>query len=143
MKKIIFLLAMTSLIACSKKKFEYPETRKDETVDNYFGTRVPDPFRWLEDDMSDETAAWVKAQNEVTFSYLESIPFRDALKERMTEIWNYPKMSTPFKEGDLYFYSYNTGLQNQSIIYMKKSLEDEGEVFLDPNGFSDDGTVAL
>ncbi len=123
--------------------FTYPETAKGDVVDDYHGTAVPDPYRWLEDDMSDETAAWVKAQNELTFSYLESIPFRDALKERMTEIWNYPKMGTPFKEGDLYFYSYNTGLQNQSIYYIKKSLEDEGEVFIDPNGFSDDGTVAL
>ncbi len=123
--------------------FTYPETAKGDVVDDYHGTAVPDPYRWLEDDMSDETAAWVKAQNELTFYYLESIPFRDALKERMTEIWNYPKMGTPFKEGDLYFYSYNTGLQNQSILFMKKSLEDEGEVFLDPNGFSDDGTVAL
>ncbi len=123
--------------------FTYPETAKGDVVDDYHGTSVPDPYRWLEDDMSDETAAWVKAQNEVTFSYLESIPFRDALKERITEIWNYPKMGTPFKEGDLYFYGYNTGLQNQNIIFKKKSLEDEGEVFLDPNGFSDDGTVAL
>jgi len=123
--------------------FTYPETAKGDVVDDYHGTAVPDPYRWLEDDMSDETAAWVKAQNELTFSYLESIPFRDALKERMTEIWNYPKMGTPFKEGDLYFYGYNTGLQNQNIIYKKKSLEDEGEVFLDPNGFSDDGTIAL
>ena len=123
--------------------FIYPETAMGDVVDDYHGTKVPDPYRWLEDDMSDETAAWVKAQNEVTFAYLESIPFRDALKERMTKIWNYPKMGTPFKEGDLYFYGYNTGLQNQSVIFMKKSLEEEGEVFLDPNGFSDDGTVAL
>jgi len=123
--------------------FIYPETAKGDVVDDYHGTEVPDPYRWLEDDMSDETAAWVKAQNEVTFSYLESIPFRDALKERMTGIWNYPKMGTPFKEGNLYFYSYNTGLQNQDIIYVKEDLEGEGSVFLDPNGFSDDGTVSL
>ena len=123
--------------------FTYPETAKGDVVDDYHGTAVPDPYRWLEDDMSDETSAWVKAQNKLTFSYLESIPFRDKLKERMTEIWNYPKMGTPFKEGDLYLYSYNTGLQNQSILYMKKSLEEEGEVFLDPNSFSEDGTVAL
>lgn len=131
-------------MGCTQQQtFTYPETAKGDVADDYHGTEVPDPYRWLEDDMSDETAAWVKAQNEVTFSYLESIPFRDALKERMTEIWNYPKMGTPFKEGDLYFYSYNTGLQNQSILYMKKNLEEEGEVFLDPNGFSEDGTVAL
>jgi len=131
-------------MGCTQQaSFVYPDTAKGDVVDNYHGTEVPDPYRWLEDDMSAETAAWVKAQNELTFSYLESIPFRDALKERMTEIWNYPKMGTPFKEGDLYFYSYNTGLQNQSIIYKKKKLNEDGEVFLDPNGFSEDGTVAL
>jgi len=123
--------------------FMYPETAKGDVADNYHGTEVPDPYRWLEDDMSDETAAWVKAQNEVTFSYLESIPFRDALKDRMTEIWDYPKMGTPNKEGAYYFYSYNTGLQNQSIIYMKKGREGKGQIFLDPNTFSEDGTVAL
>lgn len=140
----LFILLITIAMGCSRQaSFDYPETAKGDVVDNYHGTDVPDPYRWLEDDMSDETAAWVRAQNEVTFAYLESIPFRDALKDRMTEIWNYPKMSTPFKEGDLYFYSYNTGLQNQNIIYKKKSLEEEGEVFLDPNTFSEDGTVAL
>jgi len=131
-------------MGCTQQNpFTYPYAPKGDVVDNYHGTEIPDPYRWLEDDMSEETAAWVKAQNQLTFSYLETIPFRDALKERMTEIWNYPKMGTPIKEGDLYFYSYNTGLQNQSIIYMRKSLEEDGEVFLDPNGFSDDGTVAL
>ncbi len=131
-------------MGCSQQAtFSYPETVKGDVVDNYHGTEVPDPYRWLEDDMSDETAKWVKEQNEVTFAYLESIPFRDKLKNRMTEIWNYPKMSTPFKEGERYFYYYNTGLQNQDIIYVRKNLEDEGEVFLDPNSFSDDGTVAL
>jgi prolyl oligopeptidase len=144
MKNLLLIILTLIAMGCTQQAtFIYPETAKGDVVDNYHGTEVPDPYRWLEDDMSDETADWVKAQNEVTFSYLESIPFRDALKERMTEIWNYPKMGTPFKEGDLYFYSYNTGLQNQSVLYMKKSLEEEGEVFLDPNGFSDDGTVAL
>ncbi|MCD4710268.1 MAG: prolyl oligopeptidase family serine peptidase [Bacteroidales bacterium] len=144
MKNVLSIILILIAMGCTQQRtFTYPETAKGDLVDDYHGTEVPDPYRWLEDDMSDETAVWVKAQNEVTFSYLESIPFRDALKERMTEIWNYPKMGTPLKEGDLYFYSYNTGLQNQSIIYMKKSLEEEGEVFLDPNGFSEDGTVAL
>ena len=82
----IILMAMS----CTQPSFEYPETRKGDVLDNYHGTEVPDPYRWLEDDMSEETAAWVKAQNELTFSYLDQIPFRDALKERMTEIWNYP-----------------------------------------------------
>jgi prolyl oligopeptidase len=144
MKNLLSIILIFITMGCTQhQKFNYPETRKGDVVDNYYGTEVPDPYRWLEDDMSEETAAWVKAENEVTFAYLESIPFRDALKERMTEIWNYPKMGTPFKEGDLYFYSYNTGLQNQSIIYMRKNLEGDGEVFLDPNGFSEDGTVAL
>jgi len=144
MKSLHSIILIFIAMGCTQQQtFNYPETRKGDVVDNYFGTEVPDPYRWLENDTSAETAAWVKAENEVTFAYLESIPFRDALKERMTEIWNYPKMGTPFKEGDLYFYSYNTGLQNQSVIYMKKDLEEDGEVFLDPNGFSEDGTVAL
>ena len=131
-------------MGCTQQaSFTYPETAKVDVVDDYFGTEVADPYRWLEDDMSDETALWVKAQNDVTFSYLEKIPFRNALKDRMTEIWNYPKMGTPDKEGDYYFYSYNTGLQNQSVMYLKKDLEGEGQVFLDPNAFSEDGTVAL
>ena len=144
MKYSIAIATIIFAMSCTQQpNFLYPETEKGDVSDNYHGTDIPDPYRWLEDDMSDKTAAWVKAQNEVTFAYLESIPFRDALKERMTEIWNYPKMGTPFKEGDLYFYSYNTGLQNQSILYMKKNLEDKGEVFLDPNTLSEDGTVAL
>ncbi len=131
-------------MACTQQgKFDYPTTRKDKVSDDYHGTTVADPYRWLEDDMSEETAAWVKAQNELTFSYLDKIPFREALKERMTEIWNYPKMGIPSKEGPYYFYSYNSGLQNQSIIYLKENLEDEGKVFLDPNSLSEDGTVAL
>ncbi len=112
-------------------------------MDNYHGTEVADPYRWLEDDMSEETAAWVAAQNEVTFSYLQGIPFRDQVRERMTEMWNYPKMGLPFKEGDRYFYTYNSGLQNQDILYVKENLEEEGSIFLDPNSFSEDGTVAL
>ncbi len=143
--KSFLLIALTMIVmGCTQQpSFTYPETAKGDVVDNYHGTEVPDPYRWLEDDMSEETAAWVKAQNEVTFSYLKSIPFRDDLKKRMTEIWNYPKMGTPFKEGSLYFYEFNTGLQNQDILYIKKDLSGEGKVFLDPNTFSEDGTVAL
>ena len=144
MKQFIIVILIVSTVGCTQQKtFEYPETKKVDTVDVYFGTEVPDPYRWLEDDMSEETAEWVKAENEVTFSYLETIPFREDLKERMTEIWNYPKMGVPHREGNLYFYSFNTGLQNQSVIYMKKGLDSEGEVILDPNTFSKDGTVAL
>ena len=141
---LIFILLIVIAMGCSQEAtYTYPDTAKGDVIDNYHGTDVPDPYRWLEDDMSEETGAWVKAQNEVTYAYLESIPFRDALKKRMTEIWNYPKMSTPFKEGERYFYFYNTGLQNQDIMYVKKDLAEEGEVFLDPNEFSEDGTVAL
>ncbi|MFO7932775.1 MAG: prolyl oligopeptidase family serine peptidase [Bacteroidales bacterium] len=144
MKQFIIVILIVSAMGCTQQKtFDYPETKKVDTVDVYFGTEVSDPYRWLEDDMSEETTAWVKAQNEITFSYLETIPFREDLRERMTEIWNYPKMGVPHREGNLYFYSYNTGLQNQSAIYMKKELDSEGEVILDPNTFSKDGTVAL
>lgn len=132
------------MMACTNNpSFQYPETRKGEVVDNYHGIKVADPYRWLEDDMSEETGAWVKAQNEVTFAYLESIPFRNKVKKRMTEVLDYPKMGLPFKEGEHYFYAYNTGLQNQDIIYVRDQPDGEGVVFLDPNKFSEDGTVAL
>lgn len=114
-----------------------------DTVDNYFGTEVPDPYRWLEDDNSAETKAWVEAQNKVTFAYLDSIPYRDRIRTRLEEIWNFPRFSTPWREGDNYFYFNNDGLQNQDVLYVTKSPEQEGEVFIDPNSLSDDGTVAL
>ncbi len=132
------------LIKNMDNRIEYPATERENVVDNYFGTEVADPYRWLEDDNSERTAAWVKAQNEVTFDYLSKIPFRDAIRERLTELWDYPKESAPSKKGDWYYFFRNDGLQNQSVIYRKRSLEsDECEVFLDPNTFSDDGTVAL
>lgn len=146
MKKVLLLISLIVLsMACTQKKevLVYPETKKVNQVDNYHGTQVADPYRWLEDDNSEETKAWVAAENKVSFGYLEQIPFREDLKERLTEIWNYPKMGNPFKEKDIYFYSYNTGLQNQSVIYKKNSLDEKGEVFLDPNTLSKDGTVAL
>ncbi|MFI3323164.1 MAG: prolyl oligopeptidase family serine peptidase [Rikenellaceae bacterium] len=122
---------------------EYPLTERGDVVENYFGTEVADPYRWLEDDASEATAAWVKAQNEVTFDYLSQIPYRSAVKDRLTELWNFAKQSAPAKHGDYYYYSYNDGLQNQSVIFRKASLEAEAEVFLDPNSFSEDGTRAL
>ena len=132
------------LIKNMDNRIEYPATERENVVDNYFGTEVADPYRWLEDDNSERTAAWVKAQNEVTFDYLSKIPFRDAIRERLTELWDYPKESAPSKKGDWYYFFRNDGLQNQSVIYRKRSLEsDECEVFLDPNTLSDDGTVAL
>ena len=121
----------------------YPVARMDSTVDDYFGTKVPDPYRWLEDDNSAETAAWVTAENEVTQNYLSQIPFRDKIRDRLTELWNYPKYGVPSKHGDYFFFFENDGLQNQSVLYRQKSLDGPAEVFLDPNKLSDDGTVAL
>ena len=123
---------------------KYPLTEREGVVDNYHGTEVADPYRWLEDDMSERTAEWVKAQNEVTFGYLNSLPQREAIRERLTELWNYPSQSAPAKRGEWYYISRNSGLQNQSVLYRKRNLADkEEEVFFDPNTLSEDGTVAL
>ncbi|MCU4154598.1 S9 family peptidase [Carboxylicivirga sp. A043] len=143
-----FLIALSFLLImnacnCDKSKIAYPETRKGDVVDDYFGTQVADPYRWLEDDRSDETGQWVKAQNQVTDAYLEAIPFRSQINARLTEIWNYTRQSAPFKAGDRYFFTKNDGLQNQSVYYMQESLDDEPVLFLDPNTLSDDGTVSL
>ncbi len=126
-----------------QKRPDYPETRKDTVVDDYFGTKVPDPYRWLEDDNSEETKAWVDAQNKVTFEYLHKIPFRQKIIDRLTEVLNYERYSVPFKKAGKYFYFKNDGLQNQSVLYMQDNLNAEPEVLLDPNKLSDDGTVAL
>jgi len=125
------------------KHLPYPQTAKGDVVDDYFGTKVADPYRWLEDDNSPETANWVKAQNEVTENYLSQIPFRNLIRERLTEIWNYPRYGTPFKKGDFYYFLKNDGLQNQSVMYRQKGLDGAPDVFLDPNTLSTDGTVAL
>ncbi len=147
MKKLLFLLTMGSVImmnSCKEQvQLKYPETRKTDQVDVYFGVEVPDPYRWLEDDNSAETAEWVKAQNELTFNYLESIPFRSKIRERLTKIWDYPRYSSPFRAGKYYFYFKNDGMQNQSVLYIQEGLDGEASVFLDPNTFSEDGTVAL
>ncbi|MCH7524161.1 MAG: S9 family peptidase [Bacteroidetes bacterium] len=123
----------------------YPETKKVDTVTNYFGTDVRDPYRWLEDDRSAETEAWVKTQNETTFGYLDNIPFREELKQRLEKLWNYEKVGAPFNEGDYSYFYKNDGLQNQYVIYRHKKNKDSGtaEVFLDPNTFSEDGTISL
>jgi len=138
------MVIVAALMSCQpQKKFSYPETTKVDTVESYFGTNVTDPYRWLEDDNSAETEAWVVAQNEVTFGYLNEIPFRKKLEERLTQIWDYPKVSAPYKEGGRYYLYKNDGLQNQDVVFMKETLEDEEEIFLDPNTFSEDGTVSL
>lgn len=143
MKKTFLIMAITTVgISSGQSKIKYPETKKGETVDVYFDTKVADPYRWLEDDKSEETGSWVKAQNEVTYAYLNQIPFRDALKARMEKLWNYEKIGAPFKEGNFTYYFKNNGLQNQSVVYRKDKSGKE-EVFLDPNTFSKDGTTSL
>ncbi|MHA3773418.1 prolyl oligopeptidase family serine peptidase [Verrucomicrobiota bacterium sgz303538] len=121
----------------------YPVTRKADTVDEYHGTKVPDPYRWLEDDNSAETKAWVQAQNKVTFNYLEQIPERAKIRERLKTLWNYERYGVPFKEGDRYFYTYNSGLQNQRVLMVADTLASEPRVLLDPNSLSSDGTISL
>lgn len=126
------------------RNIDYPESAREGVVDNYHGTEVADPYRWLEDDNSERTAAWVKAQNEVTFGYLNDLPQREAIRTRLEELWNYPTQSAPTKRGEWYYISRNSGLQNQSVIYRKRNLDDKEEaIFFDPNTLSEDGTVAL
>lgn len=140
---LITLLAVSALAPLAAQTLPYPETRKDDVVDDYHGTLVADPYRWLEDQNAPATAAWVNAQNAITFPYLNALPEREAIKKRLTELWNYPRYSAPFTEGGLYFYYYNTGLQNQSVLFVQKSLRDSARVLLDPNTLSSDGTIAL
>ena len=143
------IFALAVLASCNNSKSEkeitlnYPETKKVDTVTDYFGTEVKDPYRWLEDDRSEETEKWVKAQNGVTFDYLNSIPYKKELEERLSEIWNYEKIGAPFKEGDYTYFYKNDGLQNQYVVYRKKGDDGETETFLDPNKFSEDGTTSL
>src|SRR5215208_3321858 len=127
----------------SDLKIVYPVTKKVEQVDDYFGTKVADPYRWLEDETSAETKAWVEEQNRVTFAYLDKIPFREKLKTRLTELYNYPRIGAPFHYGDTYFFTKNDGLQNQSVYYIQKGVDGKAEVFIDPNKFSADGTSVL
>ena len=147
MKRIIPFL-LFGFLACEqpeeKQAFVYPETRKDTTVvDDYFGTKVADPFRWLEDDNSEETSDWVKRQNEVTFGYLETLPNRGKIRERLEKLYNYERFGAPFQKGGRYFFYKNDGMQNQSVLYVQDSLEAEPQILIDPNTLSDDGTVAL
>lgn len=155
-KFYLFLPILWSLAACGdasknsqsmdykKIPVTYPATRKDTTVtDNYFGTKVADPYRWLEDDQSAETKEWVQRQNLVTNGYLSQIPYRDAIKKRLEQIWNFEKFGTPFREGGKYYFFKNDGLQNQSVFYQQESLESQPVVVLDPNTFSADGTSSL
>lgn len=150
-KQILLSLFALNFLACVQEKkpaekitlMKYPETKKDSTTDNYFGTTISDPYRWLENDTSAATKAWVDAENKVTQHYLEQIPYRADIKKRLTEIWNYPKETAPFKVGEYYFFTKNDGLQNQSIWFIKKGLDGKEEVFLDPNKLTPDGTAAV
>jgi len=144
----ILVLSVFGGTAQTKKEnfsVNYPQTKKVDTVDTYFGVDVKDPYRWLEDDRSEETAEWVKAENEVTFGYLEKIPFREELKKRLSDLWNYEKVGAPFKEGNYTYFYKNDGLQNQYVLYRYKTGEDPNtaEIFLDPNTFKEDGTISL
>ena len=151
MKHLVLPVGLLLLVACqqnqtpsstNEEKMNYPQTHKDSTIDTYFGTQVADPYRWLEDDRSAETAAWVKAQNAFTFDYLSKIPYRQTIKEKLEKLWNYEKIGSPFVEGDYTYYYKNDGLQNQSVLY-RKDKDGKEEVFLNPNTFSADGTTSL
>ena len=155
MKKFLLpLISVWVFLSCSSPEnksvtyppidVKYPHTKKVDQVDDYFGTQVSDPYRWLEDDLSEETASWVESQNQVTFAYLNQIPFRDQIKSRIEKLWNYEKVGSPTKHGNYYYFYKNDGLQNQYVLYRKKELDSkESEVFIDPNKFSSDGTISM
>jgi prolyl oligopeptidase len=140
-----FLLTgmFTSAAPAGAQTLQYPTARKSDVVDDYHGTRVPDPYRWLEDPDSPESRAWIEAQNRLTEAYLAAIPARTTIRDRLTKLWNYPKYGTPFRKGGRYFFFKNDGLQNQSVLYKQASLTTQPETLLDPNLLSEDGTVAL
>jgi len=144
----MFLVTLAVALALATEhstgqKLQYPHAEKVDQVDTYFGLKVADPYRWLEDENSPATREWVEAENKVTFAYLEKIPFRQQVKERLEKLFNYPKYSAPFKKGEYFFFSKNDGLQNQSVLYRQKGLDGKPEVVLDPNTFSEDGTARL
>ena len=150
--RLIVLLIMVVVTGCGRQAaspeptpMEYPESQTVEHVDTYHGVDVADPYRWLEDDVreSPDVKSWVDAQNEVAFAYLKAIPERDVIEKRMTELWDFERYSAPNKEGGRYYYSYNNGLQNQSIVFVQSSLDDEAKLLIDPNTWSEDGTVAM
>ena len=140
-----FLLTgmFTSAAPAPAQTLQYPAARKSDVVDDYHGTRVPDPYRWLEDPDSPESRAWIEAQNRLTAAYLAEIPARGAIRERLTKLWNYPKYGAPFRKAHRYFFFMNDGLQNQSVLYKQASLTADPETLVDPNLLSEDGTVAL
>jgi prolyl oligopeptidase len=148
-KNFLWLLSLLAVISCQQENKQkslnmtYPKTRKTDSTDTYFGMQVKDPYRWLENDLSEETEAWVKAQNEVTYNYFNQIPFRDKVKQRLTKIWNFERYTPLSKKGNYYFFFKNNGIQNQSVLYVKEGINGEPKILLDPNLFSADGTVSL
>lgn len=142
MKNIVLTTMVLTSMSAIAQDIHYPKTQTSTVSDQYFGTTVNDNYRWLEDDMSPQTAQWVKQQNTITFNYLDKIPYRDAIRERLEKLWNYEKISAPFTEGAFTYYFKNDGLQNQSVLYRKDKSGKE-EIFLDPNTFSPDGTTSL
>src|SRR6476646_3887285 len=143
-RSLILALAF-ALSASAQTKFQYPQTKKVDQKDTYAGSVVvADPYRWLETDVreSDDVRSWVEAEKKVTFGYLNSLPYRDAIHKRLAGVFNYEKYTVPYKKGGRYFFRKNNGLQNQSVLYVQKSLKDTPRVLLDPNTWSKDGTVA-
>ncbi len=140
--RVLFLI-MLMIFGAWAQKLEYPKAKKVDQIDEYHGIKVADPYRWLENSDSPETKAWIETQNKLTRAYLDKIPEREKIKQRLVELWNYEKFSTPVKRGNKYFYLRNDGLQNQFVLYVTDSLKDTGRVLLDPNQLSKDGTIAL
>lgn len=142
-KPKIITLSLVSCLTVNAQHMKYPSTEKQSVSDEYFGEKVPAPYRWLEDDQSPKTQQWIKTQNELTFEYLQNIPFRNQLKDQLKKLWNYERISAPFEEGNYTYYYKNNGLQSQSVLYRKLTSGGKEEVFLDPNTFSKDGTSSL
>src|SRR5262245_6223211 len=143
----LLAVAVVMAMACnnsSQPKIDYPPTTKGDVVDDYFGTRVADPYRWMEELESNSVADWVAAQNRVTSAFLETLPMREHFRKRITELWDYPKVSLPSREGDRYFYERNTGLQRQEALYVRRqSLTAEPSIVIDPNVLWPDGSISL
>ena len=139
----LLLIVIAGCRQPSSPKMSYPDTKKGDVVDDYFGTKVADPYRWMEDLDSADVAAWITAQNQVTSDYLAKLPMRERFKQRITELWNYPKVSIPVREGGRYFFQKNTGLQRQAPLYVRASLTAEPSLVLDPNVLSPDGSLSL
>jgi prolyl oligopeptidase len=143
--KPAFMLLAASLLshAADAPKITYPPTRQEVVIDDYHGTKVPDPYRWLEDDNAAETKAWVEAQNKVTHAFLDGIPQRAKIRERLKKLWNFERFTAPSRHGGRYFYTYNSGLQNQRVLFVADALDAKPRLLLDPNTFSADGTTSL